>query len=114
MQKWNLVYDGKINTQHSAREKTCLIVLARKAKTEIVCSFQVLSEKSRGVWLTLEIGKNDRGLRKCRSMGVFYNKFIKYLDEKKGRKSNDPEESGIEANSIVNPNNRSRRKETIL
>ena len=83
MNKENLVYDGDAKSDHSERYKSCFVILVRKVKTEIVRSIQVLCEKSRGIWLTLDMGKNQKDIRKQRRFGVFYKEFIKSNKEVK-------------------------------
>lgn len=42
MENKDLVYDGDTKSDHSEHYKSCLVILARKAKTKIVSSIQVL------------------------------------------------------------------------
>ena len=77
MNKENLVYGGDAKSDQSEHYKSCFVILVRKAKMEIVRSIQVLCEKSRGIWLTLDMKKNQKDIRKRRRFGAFYQEFIR-------------------------------------
>ena len=81
--KYNgLEYSHNSMTTHNGRDKGCLCIIVTKAKTEIVRDIQVLCEKMQGVYISLEMKRNENEKRRRRKPGCFYKDFIKYSANK--------------------------------